>query len=237
MKRSTVLKLVVLVILEAALGIFLYSTFAATLFSWGKYLALAGVIALSLGVDWLVMRADSAVVISDTKKLKDAQDYIAAFEAWLREDPPFPEELKVAIRQLNSLIRKQQALRAILGNDTDSAFLTTAQEVDAYILSNCKRVLNRVMIYDSAEPQHYQTHVTYLRQVLAKNAHVLLDFDNLILEVSQIADGQYAETPCLNELTAALRSVRDDGVDAWDESNTQITQAPAQTQQRRQNMQ
>ncbi len=232
MKRSTVVKLSILVILEAALGIFLYSTFAATPFTWGKYLALIGVIALSLGVDWLVMRADSAAVVSDAKRLKDAQDYIAAFEAWLREDPPFPEEIKVAIRQLDSLVRKQKALRAILGDDTDSAFLRTAEEVDAYILANCKRVLNRVMIYDSAEPHRYQTHVSYLRQVLGKNAHVLSDFDNLILEVSQIGDGQYAETPCLNELTAALRSVRDGGEDVWDESNSQITQAPVQPQQR-----
>lgn len=226
MKRSTLIKLILLTIAEGALAIYLYTILAATPFTMGKYLALVGVIALSLGIDWLILRGDSAAVVSDTKRLKDHHDYIAAFEAWLREDTPFPEELKIAIKQLQSLERKQKALRAILGDDTDSPFLDTAGEVEDYLLANCKRVLNRVMIYDPNEPQKYQTHLLYLRQVLGQNAHVLSDFDNLILEVSQIGDDHTAATPCLNELTAALRSVRDGGADMW--ANGQITQAPTE---------
>lgn len=226
MKRSTLIKLILLTIAEGALAIYLYTILAATPFTMGKYLALVGVIALSLGIDWLILRGDSAAVVSDTKRLKDHHDYIAAFEAWLREDTPFPEELKIAIKQLQSLERKQKALRAILGDDTDSPFLDTAGEVEDYLLANCKRVLNRVMIYDPNEPQKYQTHLLYLRQVLGQNAHVLSDFDNLILEVSQIGDDHTAATPCLNELTAALRSVRDGGADMW--ANGQITQTPTE---------
>lgn len=226
MKRSTLIKLILLTTAEGALAIYLYTILAATPFTMGKYLALVGVIALSLGIDWLILRGDSAAVVSDTKRLKDHHDYIAAFEAWLREDTPFPEELKIAIKQLQSLERKQKALRAILGDDADSPFLDTAGEVEDYLLANCKRVLNRVMIYDPNEPQKYQTHLLYLRQVLGQNAHVLSDFDNLILEVSQIGDDHTAATPCLNELTAALRSVRDGGADMW--ANGQITQAPTE---------
>lgn len=235
MKKSTLITLSILTIAEGALAIYLYSILSATPFTMGKYLALIGVVALSLAVDWMILRGNSAAVVSDAKKLKDTHDYIAAFEAWLREDTPFPEEMKIAIRQLQSLERKQKALRAILGNDTDSPFLDTADEVEAYILGNCKRVLNRIMIYDPNEPQKYQTHHMYLRQVLGQNAHVLSDFDNLILEVSQIGDDHTAATPCLNELTAALRSVRDGGMDMW--ANGQITQSPGEQNPPQQMMQ
>ncbi len=230
MKKSTLVTLILLTVGEGALAIYLYTILSATPFSFGKYLALIGVIALSLGVDWLILKGSSAASVSDAKRLKDSRDYIAAFEAWLREDTAFPDEMKIAVRQLQSLERKQKALRAILSNDNESPFLQTADEVEEYILNNCKRVLNRVMIYDPNEPQKYQTHLMYLRQVLGQNAHVLSDFDNLILEVSQIGeDHSGASTPCLNELTAALRSVRNGGTDAWE--NGQITQTPGHGQQ------
>lgn len=225
MKKSTLVLLCLLTIAEGALAIYLYALLSATPFTFGKYLALIGVIGLSLLVDWLILKGNSAASVSDAKRLKDARDYIAAFEAWLREDTAFPDEMKIALRQLQSLERKQKALQAILANDTDSPFLQTAAEVEEYILNNCKRVLNRVMIFDPNEPQKYQTHMLYLRQVLGQNAHVLSDFDNLILEVSQIGDDHSAtSTPCLNELTAALRSVRNGGADVW--ANGQITQTP-----------
>lgn len=230
MKKSTMIMLCLLTIGEGALAIYLYALLAATPFPFGKYLALIGVIGLSLAVDWLILKGNSAASASDAKRLKDARDYITAFEAWLREDTAFPDEVKIALRQLQSLERKQNALQAILANDTDSPFLQTAAEVEEYILNNCKRVLNRVMIYDPNEPQKYQTHLMYLRQVLGQNAHVLSDFDNLILEVSQIGDDHSgASTPCLNELTAALRSVRNGGTDVW--ANGQITQMPSGSHQ------
>ncbi len=230
MKKSTMIMLSLLTIGEGALAIYLYTLLATTPFTFGKYLALIGVIGLSLAVDWLILKGNSAASASDAKRLKDARDYITAFEAWLREDTAFPDEVKIALRQLQSLERKQNALQAILANDTDSPFLQTAAEVEEYILNNCKRVLNRVMIYDPNEPQKYQTHLMYLRQVLGQNAHVLSDFDNLILEVSQIGDEHSgASTPCLNELTAALRSVRNGGTDVW--ANGQITQTPSGSQQ------
>lgn len=236
MKKSTLITLILLTVGEGALAIYLYTILSATSFTFGKYLALLAVVALSLTVDWMILRGNSAAAVSDTKRLKDTKDYIAAFEAWLREDTPFPDEMKIAMKQLESLERKQKALEAILSNDSDSPFLQTADEVEAYILANCKRVLNRVMIYDPNEPQKYQTHLMYLRQVLGQNAHVLSDFDNLILEVSQIGeDHSGASTPCLNELTAALRSVRNGGEDAW--ATGQITKAPGEQQPPTQMMQ
>ena len=184
---------------------------------WMKFAALAAVVLISLSLDAAVLHGNSASVVSDAKKLKDADDYIKAFRAWLEEDTPFAEHIKIAIRQLESLKRKQAALRSVLDDSQDSPFLSTANDVDAYLLANCRRILNRVMIYDSNEPQKYNMHVAYLQQVLGDNARVLSEFENLILEVSQIGDDSNAETPCLNELTAALRSVRKNGEEDWEE--------------------
>ena len=153
----------------------------------------------------------------DATNVKDADDYIKAFNAWLNEDTPFENYIKIAIKQLESLKRKQQALRAVLDDSKDSPFLTTAAEVDQYILANSKRILNRVMIYDQGDVAKYNEHAAYLETILGEDAHVLSDFENLILEVSQIGDNATAAaTPCLTELTNALRSVRS-GAEAWEQ--------------------
>lgn len=227
MKSSTKILMIALTAGEVVLAVSLFHVLSKTSLSVGIYLILAAVIALSLGVDWLIMRGSSASAVSDAKKLKDADDYIRAFQAWLNEDTPFPEYIKLAINQLESLKRKQKALRVILDDSKDSPFLTTANEVDAYILANSKRILNRVMIYDKGEPHKLNMHVAYLQEVLGQNAHVLSDFENLILEVSQIGDDANAATPCLNELTNALRSMRS-GVDPWETQNNASSEPPQQ---------
>ena len=227
LKNSTRILMIALTVGEAVLAVALFNVLSKTTLSLGKYLILFAVIALSLGLDWLILHQNSASVISDAKKLKDADDYIRAFQAWLNEDTPFPEYIKLAINQLESLKRKQKALRAVLDDSKDSPFLSTANEVDQYILANSKRILNRVMIYDQGDSHKYNMHVAYLQQVLGENAHVLSDFENLILEVSQIGDDATAATPCLNELTNALRNMRN-GTDAWEPQNSSSSEPPQQ---------
>ncbi|MBQ8921149.1 MAG: hypothetical protein IJ060_03185 [Oscillospiraceae bacterium] len=193
---------------EIALAIALYNVLAQRELTAVSYLVMLGVVALSLGIDWLILRGRSAASVSDAKKLKTADDYLRAFRAWAEEDTPFTPHITTAIRQLESLKRKQAALRSVLDDSKDSPFLSVADDVDAYVLANCKRILNRVMIYDQGEPHKLSMHISYLQEVLGQNAHVLSDFENLILEVSQIGDDASAATPCLDELTNALRSVR-----------------------------
>jgi len=223
-KTSTKILLIALAFGEGLLAVILYNQLSQLPFTFGKYFALIGVIALSLGIDWMVMHGSSAESVSDAKKLKSADDYLRAFRAWLNEDTPFADHIKMAIRQLESLKRKQAALRAVLDDSKDSPFLSVAQDVDTYVLANSKRILNRVMIYDSSEPHKYNMHVAYSQEVLGENAHVLSDFENLILEVSQIGDDQTAATPCLNELTAALRSVRKSSEDLWTDDDSSGSQ-------------
>lgn len=214
MKNSTKVLMVAMAAVEVVLALVLFNVLADRLPTFGRFLIMAGVVGISLIADAAILHAGSASVVSDAKKLRDVDDYIKAFTAWLHEDTPFTDYIKMGLKQLESLKRKQRALRAVLDDSKDSPFLTTANDVEVYILANCKRILNRVMIYDQGDPHKYNMHVAYLQEILGQNAHVLSDFENLILEVSQIGDDATAATPCLNELTNALRSVRS-GSDGW----------------------
>ena len=218
MKNSTKILLAAMAVVECLLAVILFNALNTS--TPVKLLVMAAVVALSLIADGAILHSGSASVVSDAKKLKDADDYIRAFNAWLNEDTPFENYIKIAIKQLESLKRKQQALRAVLDDSKDNPFMTTAGEVDQYILANSKRILNRVMIYDQGDVAKFNMHAAYLETILGENAHVLSDFENLILEVSQIGDNATAaSTPCLTELTNALRSVRSSGPEAWDQQD------------------
>jgi len=208
MKLSRKLIMIGIAAAAAAAAIILFNI-SAGMNSVFRYVLIVGIVFLALVFEYGIMHSASAAVVSDAKKLKTADDYIKAFEAWEYEDTPFTDQIKMANKQLQSLKRKQAALRAVLDDSKDSPFLSTAADVERYILANSKRILNRVMIYDQGEPYKYQMHAQYLQGVLGENAKVLSDFENLILEVSQIGDDSTAATPCLNELTEALHAVRE----------------------------
>ena len=213
--------IVILTVIEVILALVVYNVLNSVTDAapWIKYLAVFGIVAAGLAADIAILAGNRASVVSDAKKLKDTDDYLRAFRAWLDEDTPFADQIKIAVRQLESLKRKQAALRAVLDDSKDSPFFSVAQEVDAYMLANSRRILNRVMIYDQNEPYKYNMHIAYLQDILGQNAHVLSEFENLILEVSQIGDdAAEASTPMLTELTNALRQVRtNDDAPQWEQ--------------------
>ena len=228
MQSKTKIALLFLTGLEILAALLLFNLLGGASFG-ARIAVLVAVVLISLAMDAAVLHGNSASVVSDAKKLKDADDYIRAFNAWLNEETPFADYIRIAIKQLESLKRKQKALRAVLDDSEDSPFLSTADEVDQYILANCKRILNRVMIYDQGDSHKFNMHAAYLQEVLGENAHVLSDFENLILEVSQIGDNATAaSTPCLTELTNALRSVRSSGAEAWEQSGGNTGEPPQQ---------
>ena len=228
MQSKTKIALLFLTGLEILAALLLFNLLGGASFG-ARIAVLVAVVLISLAMDAAVLHGNSASVVSDAKKLKDADDYIRAFNAWLNEETPFADYIRIAIKQLESLKRKQKALRAVLDDSNDSPFLSTADEVDQYILANCKRILNRVMIYDQGDAHKFNMHAAYLQEVLGENAHVLSDFENLILEVSQIGDNATsASTPCLTELTNALRSVRSSGAETWEQSGGNTGEPPQQ---------
>lgn len=228
MKKGTTLKLVLIALAGTIGGIVLSSLLH------GNILALVGTVAVTLAACGVVMYLNSTGFISKSDQLKDAHDYREALTAWLKEGTPFNDMIRVAVSHLDSMERKQKALRSILDDSKDSPFLTTANEVEQYILGNSKRILNRIMIFDGTDRSKLDMHITYLQKLLQQDAKVLSDFENLIVEVSQIGDDTQAEMPVLKELTEALHSVRDVGDDAamWSQLDAQTaSQMPANPQQ------
>ncbi len=213
MKKSTLLTLILIAVCGTLGALVGYQ-----LTNQEQIVPLIAVI-LTLIACGLVMKLNSASSISKPSKLKDLSDYRKALEAWISEETPFTDQIRIAVNQIDSLERKQKALRSILDDTKESPFLSTADDVERYVLANSKRVLNRVMIYDGTDRSKLREHAFYLQDILQKNAKVLSDFENLILEVSQIGDDQSADTPFLRELTEALRSVRDTGDEnaAWEQ--------------------
>lgn len=216
MKKGTSLKLILIAAIGTAIGIGL-----STLLN-GEIAALIGSVAVTLIACGVVMYFNSTGFISKSEQLKDSRDYRDALMAWLREGTPFNDLIRVAITHLDSLDRKQKALRNILNDSNDSPFLTTADDVEHYVLSNTKRLLNRIMIFDGTDRNKLDMHMTYLKQLLQQDAKVLSDFENLIVEVSQIGDDAQVDVPVLKELTEALHSVRDTGdEEVWEQLDAQ----------------
>ncbi len=137
----------------------------------------------------------------------------ARIKAAKKSDSPFTDQLLEAGEQLDTLEHKQIAMSELLNNIEGSSFLTVSEDVNKYVLKNANRILNRVIIYGASNPDEEDIHKSSLQELLDDNAKVLTDFENLLVEISQISDDITAETPCLNELTQALRSVRSTGGD------------------------
>jgi len=151
------------------------------------------------------------------EKNRQIQNMISEFDERCRisrrDRLPFLPELQLASQQLRTLTQKQNALRELLKDSQDSPFLSVGNDVTTYILTNCKHILSRVIIYGPSNNAEVEIHRRSLRELIADNARVLTDFEKLLVEISQIGDDITAETPCLNELTEALRSVRQTGDD------------------------
>ena len=128
---------------------------------------------------------------------------------------PFSPQLEKGLEQLDILRQKQNALSDLLKDSDDSPFLSVGSDVTTYILTNCKHILSRIIIYGKSNASEFDIHKASLQELLDDNSRVLTDFEHLMVEISQIGDDITAETPCLNELTEALRSVRKPGEDDW----------------------
>lgn len=163
---------------------------------------------------YCVMKAQDDSARSNDRQI---ERMIEAFAERLRisrrDRLPFTFQLEKGIEQLNILRQKQNALQDLLKDSEDSPFQSVGNDVNTYILKNCKHILSRVIIYGPSNPAELDIHKNSLMEMLGDNARVLTDFENLLVEISQIGDDITAETPCLNELTQALRSVRSTGGD------------------------
>ena len=146
---------------------------------------------------------------ADRKKfpvnLKTIQDYENALKFWQNKANPFCQEIKTALHQLEIFSQKRFALQTLTQKDT--MFESVSQDVQSYLCLNVKKILNRMLILDLSEQGRLQMHKVYLCRILEENQNLLNQYDNLMIEISQL--GEYDnQMPCLELITEALQELR-----------------------------
>lgn len=166
---------------------------------------LAGV--LSIIVFWSVNYY--FLKILDRKKFsvnpRTVQDYEKALKYWLGKSGAFQEELKTAVDQLAVFSRKQKVLQGF--PEQNAMFRSVSQDVELYLLQNFKKILNRMLILDLSEPGRLQVHKIYLCRILAQNQELLQQYENFMIEISQLGADE-SQMPCLELMTQALQELR-----------------------------
>ena len=131
---------------------------------------------------------------------------------WQNSKNPFNNELKTAIHQLDLFYQKETALRALLGDQAKEAgnpFLSVSQDVQECLFANMKKLINRMTILDFEDQSRFPMHYEFIRGVIGQNQQLLNQYDNLIIEISQIGDSSEMENLHLDNITEALRELRD----------------------------
>ncbi len=140
------------------------------------------------------------------KQLQTRTDYLRSFGAMQLYDMPLGPYGERAMHQIEQLEQKQQALTAMLGKE--HPFIKNGNEAEAYILKNCKQILYRLKYCDQTDPNLCRVHADFLEGRLADNEKILRDFENLVIEVSQLDLDTPETKPCLDVLAATLHDVR-----------------------------
>ena len=140
--------------------------------------------------------------IADRKQIPEnlhsIGEFCHALRHWQRKSNPFRYEVRTAIQQLEAFHQKQRTLLAF-----DSSFREISKDTEAYLLSNMKNILRRMLILNPHDG--VMLHRIYLCNILEQNQKVLFQYDKFLAEVFQL---DAHELPCLETVTEALRDVR-----------------------------
>ena len=143
------------------------------------------------------------------EKLKTPSDYVRQFHTLPLETMPLGAYGEEAVRQIGMLETKLQAIQDMLGKE--HPFEKNAEEASRFVLANCKQILYRLRYCDQSDPALCRVHAEYMQGRLHENARVLRDFEQLIIEVTQMNDDLPVQEPCLDVLADTLRNVRTQG--------------------------
>ena len=138
--------------------------------------------------------------------LQTRADYLRNFRAMTLYEMPLGIYGERALHQIERLEQKQQALRTMLGKD--HPFIRNGDEAERYILKNCKQILYRLKFCDQSNPDLCRMHAEYLEGRLADNEKILRDYENLVIEVTQLDLDMPETKPCLDVLADTLYRVR-----------------------------
>ncbi len=214
MKSNTIWKLLAFNAGFAVLEIVLFSRGLVniTRIPVAAVIAAAVSVGLFFGVNyWLLSSGDKPIAVKSSK-FRDAQDYREALQSWKSSRNPFNNELNEATHQLDLFYQKQTALKALLGDqakEPGNPFLSMSEDVQDCLFSNMKKLINRMTILDLEDQSRFPMHYEFIHSVLSQNKQLLTQYDNLIIEISQIGDTANMEDLHLENITEALRELRD----------------------------
>lgn len=140
------------------------------------------------------------------KMLQTRADYIRSFRSMALYDMPLGIYGERAVHQVTRLEQKQQALQTMLGKN--HPFIRNGDEAETYILKNIKQILYRLKFCDQSDPDLCRMHAEYLEGRLAENEKILRDYENLVIEVTQLDLDTPETKPCLDVLAETLHNVR-----------------------------
>ena len=144
--------------------------------------------------------------VEQTEKLVTCDDYLSAFYRLHMNNMPLGRLGAEAVRQIQQLIHKQEALRAML--EPGHPFLESGNNAQGFILDNCRHILFRMKYCDQNERVFLSEHELYITQKLKENEKILRDFEKLIIEITQMDDNAPRLQPHMDVLADALRSIR-----------------------------
>lgn len=165
-----------------------------------------------IGVNYWFLSSGEHPHAVQSGKLRNAQDYREALEGWQSPKNPFNNELREAMHQLDLFYQKQTALQVLLGDqakEPGNPFLSLSSDVQDCLFANMKKLINRMTILDLEDQSRFPMHYEFIRDVIAQNKQLLGQYDNLIIEISQIGDSTELENLHLEHITEALRELRD----------------------------
>ena len=150
----------------------------------------------------------------DLDKLKNSNDYKNALESKLSKNSPFKEEIKQSLTQLDSITRKKSVLNELLEQNNQehfTALIDLGDQATNFLFNNIRKILNRIAIFDSDISNSLENeHKTYIQKLLKSNESILVEFNKLLTEVSQMDNTASDDTlkNVLSDMTSSLKAIR-----------------------------
>ena len=205
------IKLLIFNIVFVIIEIILYSRGLVNLLSVPIVALIAGVLSIGvfIGVNYYLLNNDGSKKALRMERLKTLPDYQQALDNWSGRGNPFHKEIREAQHQLELFQQKETALKALLGEEAEEGnpFIEVSHDVNDCLLGNMKKIVTRMSISDFSDSSQISANTKFLKQVIGQNKQILSQYDNLIIEVSQI--GTHATPENLENITNALRQLRD----------------------------
>lgn len=150
----------------------------------------------------------------DLDKLKDENDYKEALESKLDKKSPFYNEVTQALTELDSMTKKKKVLAELLEQNNQEHFTALTDlgnQATNFLFNNIRKILNRIAIFDSDIKGSLENeHKVYIKKLLDSNEEILIEFNKLLTEVSQMDNTASDDTlsKILNDMTNSLKTLR-----------------------------